>query len=344
MNYRLKKYIGIDLHTSNFTAFYINKNNEKHSQTFNIDPKSIKEFVKTLRRYDEIAIETVSNADYFRSIIEKHVKKIVLVPTSNFAVISKSVKKNDKADAELLAYFLKKDMLPRTRFRSKIAKAILSLISLRALLVRERVALVNHVHSKLVENGVKAHKGTFRTNGFEKYIWSRSWDNNNKNEFLILETHINSINKSIESLTNQIIVLAKENFRGFNNILEIKGIGELSCSYLLAYIDEINDFSNPNKLCSYLGVVPITRVSNNVKQKNMITRKSSSNIRATLRLCSFSAVKNDPYMQKFYSRIKRNTGVSAKAYAACSRKLIVLVYHLLKNDISFEEFKKSKNF
>lgn len=83
-----------------------------------------------------------------------------MVASGQFYIISKSIKKTDRNDAEALAFYLSRDMLPKARIRNKACQDTLSLVDMRSLLVRTRKSLINKTHSLLVRNGIKIEKGS----------------------------------------------------------------------------------------------------------------------------------------------------------------------------------------
>lgn len=155
-----KAHIGIDLHTNNFTACYLRKGNEPEYKIYTISNDGLEDFCATLSKKDEIALEATSNASYFYDQVKKYVRHIEVVASGQFYIISKSIKKTDRNDAEALAFYLSRDMLPKARIRNKACQDTLSLVDMRSLLVRTRKSLINKTHSLLVRNGIKIEKGS----------------------------------------------------------------------------------------------------------------------------------------------------------------------------------------
>ena len=61
---------------------------------------------------DEVAVEITGNTRLFHDAVAPHVKRVVVVDTNQFRVISQSVKKTDPNDARLLCLYLSKNLLP----------------------------------------------------------------------------------------------------------------------------------------------------------------------------------------------------------------------------------------
>ena len=85
------RYIGVDLHTNNFTVCWREKTGEECFETYGL--ADIERFKKQLKKSDEIALEATGNSRYFYEAVQNKVKIIVIVAPSKFAVIRKSVNK-----------------------------------------------------------------------------------------------------------------------------------------------------------------------------------------------------------------------------------------------------------
>jgi transposase len=101
------RYIGIDLHKTNFVVCFLSADETTRTETYPLTKPGIARFVAQLEAEDEIAVEVTANIYYFYDQVKPHVRRIVVVDTYRFAVIAKSKKKTDKADAAALARFLK---------------------------------------------------------------------------------------------------------------------------------------------------------------------------------------------------------------------------------------------
>jgi hypothetical protein len=82
--------------------------------------RELKLFAVQLRKDDELTMEATGNTRLIYDAVEKHVARVVVVNPAQFKVISQSIKKTDRNDAELLALYLAKDnlfspILPYTR-------------------------------------------------------------------------------------------------------------------------------------------------------------------------------------------------------------------------------------
>jgi transposase len=338
-----KAFIGIDLHKDNFTACYIRRGKQSDLKLYELSNEGLNDFRKSVSRKDEIAIESVSNAYFFCTELEHFVKKIVVVSSSNFQIINKSIKKTDKHDAEALAYYLSKNMLPKARVKSKIYYDLASLTHTREQLSGAKLRLINRAYFIAGRHGKRIEKRRlgYKTS-FNRYIYCHDWDPITLSEFQIIEAQLKSLNESIFQLEEQINHYAK-GLKGYDNLLSITGIAPLSAAILLSVIGDIRDFEHAGRLASYFGIVPKVSQSNNKDKIRRITKKGSKIGRRTLIRCSMVARQHNDYLKDFHQRIKDRRG-GGRAMIASARKYLEIIFNTLKNDWIFEDFPNYKYY
>lgn len=329
----MKRAIGIDLHKTMFLACVLEGNKKRYDK---YTMKEIDKFVGTLRADDEVSLEATGNTHYFASRIQDKVQRIVVVNPAQFKLISKSVKKTDKKDAELLAYFLQKDMLPEVRKTDNYSSQLKSMTSTRDKLVKARSVLKNKIHNILNYHGIQSKKEDFSSNKKLNQVLSYQVSEGAKFELQIIVDEIKHLNENIKKLEEKINTMGSK-LQGFENITSIKGIGSKSGTIILSIIGDIKDFKNEKKLAAYFGMVPKISQSNETLRQGRITKHGSKLGRTTLVQCTLIAKKYSPYLNDFYERIKKKRG-SGKAIIATARKLLSIIYQTLKNNWVFEDF------
>ena len=121
-------------------------------------------------------------------------------------------------------------------------------------------------------------------------------------------------------------------------IISIPGISHITGMTILAEIGDIHNFDHARNLVSFAGVAPYVVQSGEFNApKTSITKKGSSYLRKALYQCSLTVITNNPVFHKYYT-LKISEGKShfgAKSHVV--RKLIRIIYHLLVNNIEFDE-------
>ena len=113
----MKRYLGVDLHRTQFTVCTRLENGRTYLRQW--PSREMKLCAAQLRKEDELAVEATGNTRLFYDAVEKHAARVVVVNPAQFKVISQSVKKTDKNDAELLAVYLSNDLLPEVRMKER---------------------------------------------------------------------------------------------------------------------------------------------------------------------------------------------------------------------------------
>lgn len=151
-----KRYFRIDLHRNRFSCCTRLDNGRSYFSEWTLE--QLPRFVKKLRPTDEAAVEVTGNTRLFYDAVAPHVARVVVVDTTQFRVISRSVKKTDERDAALLALYLSKGLLPEVRMKDKQHGQLASLTQTRDTLVKLRTALKNKVNNILSARGINLPK------------------------------------------------------------------------------------------------------------------------------------------------------------------------------------------
>ena len=137
----MKRYLGVDLHRTQITVCTRLGNGRTYVRQWFM--RDLKLFAAQLRQDDEIAVEATGNTRLFYDAVVKQVGRVVVVNPSQFKVISQSVKKTDRNDAELLALYLSKGLLPEVRMKDREHRNMSHLAQTRDLLLDEFVTIID---------------------------------------------------------------------------------------------------------------------------------------------------------------------------------------------------------
>ena len=123
-------------------------------------------------------------------------------------------------------------------------------------------------------------------------------------------------------------------------MLTIPGCGPICAWTIRAYTDDIKRFSSSKKFASFAGLVPWVQNSNEVVRHGRITKRGPEELRTAIvqvvmglrRMQSKTA---DWRLMQWYEGIKQNKG-SGKAIIATARKMAVIIWHMLSEDVEFD--------
>lgn len=142
----------------------------------------------------------------------------------------------------------------------------------------------------------------------------------------LIEKQINAIDIKIEEFSIQVN----------SPILSIPGISHFSGTSILAELGDINNYSNPSQIIKMAGVAPLTYESSQyAAEHTAITKKGSKYLRKTLYQIITPVIQNNEVFKKYYE-LKRAQGKSHRcAQGHCVRKLLRIIYQLLKTNQTF---------
>ena len=333
MGREIKRYMGVDLHHDSFVVCV---RSGKGQQWQRWAMSEIADFVKHLHQGDAVAVEATGNTRWFCRQMGKRVGRMVVVNPHQFRVISQSVKKTDRRDAALLAEYLEKDLLPEVRVKTDQESEVAQMAASRDQLVKMRTMLKNQVHGLLRSHGVLVSKQQLASRKGRMQLRQTVLPAMAVVQREVLLEQIAALSQGIVQLEKNLRDAAQK-LPGYDSLISIKGIGELSSAILLSAIGRVQDFSDAGKLAAYFGMVPRVEQSNHSQHRGRITRQGNKLARTTLVQCALVAKRYSPFLQGFYKRIQQRRG-TGKAIVATARKLLTIVYYTLKNHWVFHDF------
>jgi len=330
----MARYLGVDLHRNNFTVCTIAKNGRHYFRDYEI--RELGSFARRLQPTDKVAVEVSTTTRLFYDAVAPHVERVVVVNSSQFDVIRKSVKKTDRNDAETLAVFLSKGLLPEVRMKDKLHAELASLTQTRDTLVKQRTALKNKINNMMAARGLSPRREQLSSEKGLRMVEALPWGPIVLAEVRALVGQIRSLNQTISELEKTIKTEGTK-LPGHKNLKSIKGIGDTSATILLSIIGDINDFESEGKLASYFGIVPRIHNSNETEHSGRITKRGTKLGRTTLVQCSLIAMRYSKYLSRFFVRIAARRG-KGKAIIALAKKFLGIIFQTLKNGWVFEDF------
>jgi len=166
--------------------------------------------------------------------------------------------KNDRNDAEAICEAVQRPSMRFVRPKSPEQQSVLHLHHGRQLLVRQRVALSNHLRGVLSEYGIVIPQGV-------KVLSRRLPEllEDAENELPMLARHLLSTLKTQHDQLNERIAYIEQQLKAWHaanpasqRLASIPGIGVLTASALAATVGDGQDFRNGRQLAAYLGLVP----------------------------------------------------------------------------------------
>lgn len=142
-----------------------------------------------------------------------------------------------------------------------------------------------------------------------------------------------TLQDEISSVENEITThLSKIN----SHIPTILGIGKVSAATIIAEIEDISRFNDPNKLLAFAGLDPRIYQSGTQEFKGRMNKKGSVVLRRVLMNSAESILMYNPAFYSYYKK-KRDEGKSHRvAISHVARKLVRIIYKLETEHIDFD--------
>lgn len=156
-----------------------------------------------------------------------------------------------------------------------------------------------------------------------------------------IQNHINDLNYRIKKLRQDIqdhIDDDPDLKQQKDLLLSIPGVGDKTVATLLSHFSTINKFDNAKKLASFCGVAPREFQSgSSVKGRGGMSKIGSAQLRKALFLPAMVAIRYNPTIIKLKERLTFQGKAKMVIIGAAMRKLIHVIFGVLKNNTPFNE-------
>jgi transposase len=297
-----------------------------------VKAEELRAWAATLGADDEVVLEATTNSDAIAVLLRPLVRRVVVSNPRKTRAIAEAKVKTDKVDARILAQLLAADFLAETWVADDRIRMLRRLVARRTQLVRQRTRLKNQVHAILARNLAPTcpHSDLFGGVG-------RRWlatvelpaDEQRSVDALLRQldfhgTELGLVEEDIATEALDDAVIAR--------LMTVPGVDVTVAVAILAAVGDFARFGSPDKLVAYLGLNPRVRQSGNGPAVHgRITKAGPSEARGLLVEAAFAATRAPGPLRAFYKRIKSRRGVQV-ATVATARKMIVLCWHLIRND------------
>ena len=166
-----------------------------------------------------------------------------------------------------------------------------------------------------------------------------------------LEVSIDIVKDSIEKIIDVIDTEIKDLKDRINNHIDgnsalqekkallssIPGVGEATIAQILSMMCTPERFSTPKQLASFAGLNPRHRQSgSSLNGRSHISKTGDTNFRKALYMPAISAKQHNPILKALYDRLLAAGKPKMLAICAVMRKLLHLIYGVLKSGVAFD--------
>jgi len=339
-------YVGFDAHKKNWRVTVMAE--DVVYKTFSQPPQPEVLYNYLTRNFPGALYHTAYEAGFcgywiHDKLLSFGIKSIVVNPADIPTTDKERVQKEDSRDSRKIARSLSNGTLTPIYIPSLKTQKDRSLLRTRGMLVRDMTRYKNRIKSFLYFYGINIDDSfkspqSHWTNRFIKWLESiDTGEESGKETLRVMISEVKHLRASVLDVTRQIRHLSQtKEYTGPVTLLKsIPGIGLITAMMILTELETIARFSNLDKMCGYIGLVPSTKSSGEKEKTGNITPRGHSFLRAAIIESSWMAIRNDPALMKNYLSYCRRME-SNKAIIKIARKLLSRIRFVLNNNKPYE--------
>ena len=302
-----------------------------------------------IRKYFEgrermkVALEVGTHSPWVSRLVAELGHEVVVANARNVRLISQNDKKNDRKDAELRARLVRVDpeLLSPIEHRSAEDSMALESVKARAVLVRARTMLLNHVRQ------VVKSQGHGIPDCSAEVFPERAREHLDEGMRAVLNPVLNEIQSSplqVKKLDRQIADLQGRKYPETKILRQVPGVGPITALTYRLVIQSPARFDDPRQVGSYLGLRPRQDQSGTTDKQLRITKAGDPYLRSLLVGCAQYILGRhgpDSDLRRWGLTLAGRGGKNAKkrAVVAVARKLSVLMMALWKSGQVYESLR-----
>jgi transposase len=279
-----------------------------------------------------IALEVGTHSPWVSELLKELFHDVIVANPRKLRMIFQNDSKNDRLDAGQLARVARLDpkLLYPIEHRDRSARADLSVMRSRNVLVETRTRFVNHIHGVLKSFGYRVKK--YAPSGFHRQVTGQIPEE--------LQPALQPILDTLEALAERILVLdqviqrlSAKVYPETGLLSQVDRVGPLTALRYVLTIEDPKRIEKSRNVGSYLGLRPRQRQSGQRDPELRITKSGDRDLRRMLVQCAqqiLGPFGKDSDLRRWGLELASRGGATAKkkAVIAVARKLAVLLHRL----------------
>lgn len=293
-----------------------------------------------------VALEVGSHCRWISAVLEECGHEVIVANPRKLRMISENDKKNDRADAEILARVARVDakLLAPIHLRGPRAQNHLSILRARDALVAARTQLVNHARGAVKCTG--ARLPSCSTDSFA----AKAADSIPA----ALEPALSPVIATIKGLTATIRLYDKSiesaceaEYPETQRLQQVAGVGPVTALTYVLTIEDPTRFKKSRTVGSYLGLTPREKQSGDRNPELKISKAGDVAVRRLL-ICAAHYILGpfgpDTDLRRFGLELAERGRKNAKkrAIVAVARKLAVLLHRLWVSGADYDPLRQGR--
>jgi transposase len=333
-------FIGADLHKKLITVCVMNQNLKVIARkTLACDqPEQIVEFFRQYGPF-QVAIEATASYLWLVELLDPLAEKVVLANPKKLRVIAESTKKTDRLDAQVLAEFLARDMIPQSHMPTPRQRQHRRLVRHRQYLRSRLTSVRCRIRSILADYNAdrkdlfsaacgKAYFKQVALSDADHFVLKQMWA-----EFEDHQARLVALTKKIKAFAAK---APQREAEARQIVKTAPGVGFVTAEVILSELGDVSRFRNAKTVCAYAGLVPSVRQSGGKRSKDLhITKEGSGLLRWALVESAWRLVTYNVKWAALFARLRKRSG-KKRAIVAVARKLLCVLYAMLKTSTPYK--------
>ena len=323
-------WVGIDLHRSrSHVAVLDDGGRELLSRRIVNDPSAFLELLAEVDGESKVALEATYGWEWLADLLQDAGYELHLAHPLRTKAIASARVKNDAVDAATLAHLLRTDLLPEAYIAPRELRELRDLLRHRVALTRMRSALKNRAGAMLAKQGVKRpFSDMFGPAGLQ-FLEALELAESPRRRLDSTLALISDFTREIELTTREIDARARED--PYVEVLcQIRGVGRYIAMLVIAEVGDVGRFGTARQLCSWAGMTPTVRTSDQRTRLGHISRQGSPALRWALVEAAQHASRGGGPLRQTFERIAKRRGRQV-AKVAVARKILTLCFYGLRD-------------
>ena len=318
--------LGIDISKASFDGYLINEGKTNHKK-FSNDTLGFKELVKwlTQNKVKQVHVSMEATGRYYEALAEflyskKHIVSVINpAKIKGFAKSELARSKTDKLDAALIARFCEQKRPPSWQPTPEEIREVQELTHYLEALKKNQTQEKNRLQSGLKVKSVKE----------------------------AVQRHLDDLAIRIAELEKLLKEHAKKHEKlneHYKRITSIIGVGDITAFAWLGEMGYAETFLHTRQVEAFVGLTPSQNQSGtSVCGKDRLSKVGNNYLRKSLYMPAVSAIQHNPVIRDFADRLKQAGKPSKVIICAVMRKLLRIIYAVVRSGKPFDLNYKSKS-
>ena len=331
-------YLGIDLHLKRTYVVLMDERGRVVDERRLANEEMAAYLKKEVPQGTYAVLEATRNWPFMYDLLKGHVQRVELAHPKELKAISAAAVKTDKVDARTLANLARMNYLPIAYAAPLEIRDLRMEVRHRDRLVSQQTQAKNRIHAVLASyNLVSPVTDLFGASG-RAYLEEVTAD-------ALRPAAVRAIRRDlalIDHLKEQIselegsLELSAEQEKQVKLLCTMPGVGRVGAINLLAEIGDIQRFHSAKALCNWAGVTPKVKSSDAHTRHGRISKQGPALVRATMTRAATIAARSSKRWYGVHEKLCLRCGRQA-AKVAVARRLLTVIYHMLKRQEPYQE-------